>query len=267
MYMIICYLATGAMAGLMSGLLGVGGGIIVVPALASIFLNNSLIPEALYMKMAIGTSLAVMIVTLSSGVYAHHQHGAVNWKMVKRISPGLVIGVIIGAILVRFLSSSYLSIFFSLFLLALGLRLLLYKNNPMSGGLAKNFSKRVLFGISGLIGILSSVLGAGGGTMWVPFFLYSNLKMHVAAGTSIACGIVAAFFATASFIITGFFSAEYVPWSTSYIYWPAFAGVAIMSVLFSPLGAALAHKLPHEVLRRLFALFLLLVAVDMMFFK
>ena len=266
-YMIITYLATGAFAGIMAGLLGIGGGIIVVPTLAAIFLKNTAIPNALYMKMAIGTSLAIMIITLSAGVYVHSRRGAVNWQMVKSVFPGLTIGVMLGVILLHFLSSTYLGIFFSLFLFVIGLRLLFSKPNVHLEVPARTFSKKFLLGCSGLIGILSSILGAGGGTMWVPFFMYARLQVHEAIGTSIACGIVAAIVATGCFVVSSFFSNDNLPaWSTSYIYWPAFIGVASMSVIFAPVGAMLAHRLPTNLLRNIFAIVLILTAIYMILF-
>lgn len=267
MFLIIYYLATGAVAGTLAGLLGIGGGVVVVPALAEIFLYHSSIPEPLCMKMAIGTSLAIMIITLSAGVFAHHQRNAVNWAMVNALLPGLVAGIILGTVLVHYIPSTYLSIFFSLFLIVIGLRMLFQKSNAAQVETAgtKHFSRPFMLGCSGLIGVLSSLLGAGGGTMWVPFFLYANLKMHHAIGTSVACGIVAAIVATVSFTAYGLFTVEPVPWSTGYIYWPAFAGVAVTSVLFAPLGAALAHRLPTQWLKRIFALFLIFVAMDMIY--
>lgn len=266
-YLILSYFATGIFAGLMSGLLGIGGGVVVVPALAAIFFHYSSIPEALYMKMAIGTSLAIMIVTLGSSVYAHHKKNAVNWGLVKKIAPGLMVGVITGAILVRFLPSNYLSNFFSIFLVFIGCQLLLKKSPKNLVEIApQNFSFPVIGFFSIVIGVLSSVLGTGGGTMWVPFFLWRKLPMRDAIATSVACGILAALFATSSYIISGLFYVQSIPWSTSYIYWPAFFGVSIMSVLFAPVGANLAHRLPNELLRRIFAVFILLIALDMMIF-
>ena len=266
-YMIAAYLMTGVVAGLMAGLLGIGGGVIVVPALAAIFLKVTTIPHDLYMKMAIGTSLAIMIVTLSTGVYVHHRKRSVHWEMVKAILPGLTVGVILGVVLVHYLSSKYLSVFFSIFLFLIGIRLLLQKTNQSLGVSGRTFSKRFLLRCATLIGVLSSILGAGGGTMWVPFFLYARLKIQEAIGTSVACGIVAASAATVCFVLSSFFSHEPLPaWSTSYIYWPAFLGVASMSVLFSPMGAMLAHRLPTTLLRNIFAIFLMLIAVSMVVF-
>lgn len=266
-YFILCYFAIGIFAGTMSGLLGIGGGIVVVPALAALFLHFDVMPETLFMKMAIGTSLAIMIVTLTSSVFAHHRRRSVNWPLVKRIFPCLMLGVLVGAILVRFLPSNFLSRFFSLFLFVIGIQLLIKKSNKnVLKIIPQEIPNHFIWFFSFIIGILSSLLGAGGGTMWVPFFLWRRLPMREAVGTSVACGIVASSIATVSFIISGFFIPPMIPWSTSYIYWPAFFGVSVMSVLFAPIGASFANKLPNEMLRRIFAVFMLLVAIDMSFF-
>lgn len=264
--MIFMYLATGMFAGIASGMLGVGGGIIVVPVLAALFLHNDVIPSALHMHMAIGTSLAIMIVTLASSVHAHNKRRAIHWPMVKMIFPGLLIGILLGTVSIRFIASEYLKWIFAVFLVFVGVQLLWPKNNRSVMSPSKNIVKKGLFVGSVLIGIFSSLLGVGGGMLWVPFFLYSQLNMHEAVGTAVACGMVGAFVATATFTIAGAFSDVSIPMSTSYIYWPAFAGVATMSVLFAPVGAAIAYRLSNLWLKRAFAIVLLLVAFQMMFF-
>lgn len=268
-YLVLTYLATGIFAGTVSGLLGIGGGVIVVPLLATIFLHYQIFPNDLYMKMAIGTSLAIMIVTLISSVLAYHYRQAVNWHIVKKIAPGLILGVLLGVILVHFLPSKYLSIFFSLFLFVIGLNILFKKektNDDNTESTITFISPFMMGFFSLMIGILSALLGAGGGTMWVPFFLHHRMSIYEALGTSLACGLLAACIATGAFLITGIFSVYHPPWSTSYIYWPAFIWVAIMSVIFARLGVAIAHRLPSGILRRIFAIFILFMAIGMIFF-
>lgn len=267
---LILYLLIGALAGTMSGLLGIGGGIVVVPALEAIFLYTEILPPDLTMKMAIGTSLAIMVITLSSSVYAHHKRLAVNWKMVKTILPGLILGVVFGTILVRFLPSHFLKIFFSIFLICISLQMLFKKTGDDDSIQEKKgivFPRFLTWIFAILIGFLSSILGTGGGVLWVPFFLHCHVRMQDAVGTSVACAIVTAFFATIVFIIAGLMSVQTLPWSTGYIYWPAFLGVSLASVLFAPIGAAIAHQISSRLLKKIFAVFLIFVAIDMMLLK
>ncbi len=264
--MMLWYLVTGVFAGTMSGMLGLGGGIVVVPALATLFLYNQDIPNALHMRMAIGTSLVIMIVTLASSVFAHHARKAVNWWMVRAVFPGLIAGIIFGMVLVCFLPAGFLSRFFSIFLLVVVIHLLFFDRDPVENNLPSIVSPTLIVGCSALIGMLASLLGVGGGVMWVPFFLHCKLRIHEAVGTSVACGIVAAIIATAGFMTAGVFIDLSIPFSTSYIYWPAFLGVAMTSVIFAPVGAALAYKLSARLLKYVFALLLLCIAIQMMFF-
>lgn len=260
------YLATGILAGTMSGLLGLGGGIVVVPALAALFLYHTVIPSAIHMHMAVGTSLAIMIVTYLSGVYAHNKRKTIQWSIVKTILPGLILGIILGSIIIPFFSSAQLMKFFGFFLFVIAMRLLFFKDSPTTGKKSRNIAKPWMIACSFCIGILSSLLGVGGGVLWVPFFLYDGLKMHEAVGTSVACGMVAAIAATSSFMLAGAFSNMNTPMSSGFIYWPAFLGVSVMSVLFAPMGAYIAYRLSNQLLKLIFAFVLLIVAIQMIFF-
>lgn len=261
--MLSSYLAIGALAGVTSGLLGIGGGIIIVPALAAIFSQNAAIPAHYAMHLAIGTSLATMIATIASGVYAHHRQGTVRWQLAKSILPGLIAGTVFGALIAAFLPARFLTIFFSIFLIAVSLRMLL----KFDEGLGVEISARLRQTVAVIIGFLSSILGAGGGSLMVPFLLRCRLEMREATGTSLACGFVVALIATACFMVSGLLITVKLPETTGYIYWPAFFGVVASSVLFAPVGAVLANKLPKALLQRIFAIFLLVVAADMLFFS
>ncbi len=262
--MFAVYLVLGALSGAMSGLLGIGGGIIVVPGLAAIFSYASM-PQDYIMHMAIGTSLAAMIMTTSSALRAHHLRGAVRWDIFWQLLPGLTGGAVVGAVIAHYLPSEHLRIFFSLFLFFVAYRLLFAKYD----GQERQFPSRLFMGvISSLIGMLASILGAGGGSMLVPFMMHYRVSLLQATGTSVACGVGLGIVATLSFMIAGSFAEiKHLPWSTGYIYWPAFLGVAVTSVLFAPMGARLAHTLPRDLLRRIFAIFLFILACDMLFFS
>jgi uncharacterized protein len=248
------YLIIGAFAGITSGLLGIGGGVIIVPALASVFAHSTLIPKNYMMHVAIGTSLASMTLTTLSGSIIHYQRRAIRWDILQQVWPLLVIGVLIGALIAIFLPSTYLKIVFSLFLTFFSLRLLFSRTSQkITSNLAKNTIKIFSF----IIGALTSILGAGSGTMLVPFLLRLNANMHEALGTSLACGVLISTTATTFFILM----------NQGYIYWPAFWGIIISSVLFAPVGTTLAHKLSTKFLKRLFASFLLLIAIDMLVYN
>jgi len=242
------YFMVGAFAGIASGLFGIGGGIIVVPALVAIFATSTLIPPTDAMQTAIGTSLAIMIFTTLAGAYAHLRRGAVRWHFVKQLVPYLLLGVLMGVMTVQFLPSHLMKIIFSVFLVFMAIHLLRPRSHSTT---VKPIPSKIRAGIATLIGALTSVLGAGGGAMLVPFLMRLQLNMREALGTSLACCIFISLMATLCFSLTG------------YIYWPAFLGIAVASVVFAPLGALLAHKLPIPILKRLFALFMILMALDM----
>lgn len=263
--MLIIYLIIGVIAGIMSGLFGIGGGIVVIPALSNTFTYYTAIPAQHIMQMAVGTSLAIMISTSTSALYAHHKRNAVRWQMFRAMLPGLIIGAIAGALIAHLLPSTDLQISFGIFLVIIGFRMLTNKQETQSAN--GPLSNKIIYSASLLIGVLSSLLGVGGGTLIVPFLLRTGMDMREATGTSVACGLAVGIAATICFMITGLFSSLHLPWSTGYIYWPAFIGVAIASTLFAPLGAMLAHKLPKLLLQRIFGCLLLLVACDMLFLK
>jgi uncharacterized membrane protein YfcA len=260
--MLVIYLLLGAVVGTMSGMLGIGGGILIIPALSTIFAYLKIMPDALIMHMAIGTSLAIVIMTSSSGLYAYHKRASVRWDIAKLIAPSLIAGVLIGVLIANSLSSHFLQIFFGIFLLILSLKFLIEKSKKEIS--QKPLSKKWMNAIAGLIGVLCSVLGLGGGVLLMPFLLHCQIEIRKAAGTSLACGMMVGIVATVSFMLSRSASTAMIPWSTGYIYWPAFLGISVASMLFAPVGASLAHRLPTAVLRKIFAVFLFMIAVDML---
>lgn len=258
------YLIIGAFAGLMAGFFGIGGGLVIIPALAMIFSHYTGMPSEYIMQMSVGTSLATILVTGTSALYAHHQRTAVIWSQVRRMIPWLVLGAIIGAVIVQFISSNFLRILFSIFLVVMAM-MMLFKKPPTETSQILS-DKAVKVG-STFIGAFSSILGIGGGAMLVPFLLRCNLDMYQATGTSVACGLAIGMVATICFMITGLVSGIHLSWSTGYIYWPAFLGISAASVLFAPFGAGLAHRFPKDILKKIFGIFLLIMSIDMMFFS
>lgn len=253
------YIALGAFAGILAGLLGVGGGLVIVPMLTFIFTAQGL-PEGQILHLALGTSLASIMFTSVSSLRAHHLRGAVDWPVVRRISFGIVVGTFGGSWVAAQLSSRFLKISFVVFIFYVALQMLLnIKPKPhrqLPGGTA-------MFGVGGLIGVVSSLVGIGGGSMSVPFLLWCNVAMHRAIGTSAAIGFPIALAGTAGYVVNGF-STSLPPHSLGFVYLPALLGVAAMSVVTAPFGARLAHSLPVGGLKKIFALLLVGMGIKML---
>ncbi len=254
------YVLIGMLAGMASGLFGLGGGIIIVPALLYLFILQQL-PAPILMQMAVATSLATIVFTSLSSTYAHHRHGAVLWREVGRLVPGIILGGLLGAAIADHLPSDGLRIGFGLFELLVALQIWLdikpaaHRELPGGGGM-------VFAG--GGIGTLSTLLGIGGGTITIPFLLWCNIEIRHAIATSAACGLPIAVAGTAGMIYAGWDYQALPPGSTGYVYWPAAAAILVASVLTAPLGARLAHTLPVGVLKRVFAAVLAAVGLRML---
>lgn len=257
---LLLYLALGAFAGVMAGMLGVGGGLIIVPVLAWIF-GRQQVSDTLIMHLAIGTSLASIVVTSISSVRAHHRRGAVLWPAFWRLTPGIVIGAWLGAAVADVLSSAALTKIFAVFVLmvsaqmAFGAKPAPQRELPGAAGMAAT---------GGVIGALSAIVGIGGGSLTVPFLIWCNIHMRQAVATSAACGLPIALAGALGFIVTGFNAADLPAWSLGYVYGPALIGVAFASMLTAPLGAKLAHTLPTDSLKKVFAVFLAAVGAKML---
>jgi len=254
------YLVTGAGAGILAGLLGVGGGLIIVPALAFYFAYSHIAAEYL-MHLAIGTSLATIVVTGLASAIAHHRHGAVDWAIVVRLAPWLVIGAGSGALLANYLATSSLRVLFGIFELAVAAQLAF----DIKPDLHRTLPGKPGFGVAGwVIGTVSSLMGIGGGTLTVPFLTWNSVSMHRAVATSAACGVPIALAGMSGFVVAGWEVPGLPSASTGFIYWPACAGISAASVLCAPVGAHLAHRVPGRRLRHIFAGFLAIVAIKML---
>ncbi len=257
---LLLYGVLGAVAGLLAGLFGVGGGIVIVPMLVFAFGWQQISPEFI-MLLALGTSMASIAFTSISSSLAHHQRGAVAWSIVRAVAPGIVVGTFCGAQVAPHLPGAFLKGFFVLFLFYVSVQMFLNKKPKPSRHLP-GFVGMTLAGL--LIGAVSSLVGIGGGTLSVPFMLWHNVPAHRAVGTSAAIGFPIAVAGGLSYIIGGFGAAGLPPWSFGYVYLPALVGILVVSMLTAPLGARLAHKLPVPKLKRCFACLLLVVAVRML---
>lgn len=256
----LSYLLLGAFAGTVAGLLGVGGGLIIVPVLVILFSEQSFPPE-LIVHMAIGTSLASIVMTSISSTWAHHQHGAVLWPVFRRLAPSVAVGAFIGAAIADLMNAAILIVFFGVFELlvaaqmAMNIKPKAHRQLPKSVGTAA---------VGSAIGTLSAIVGIGGGTLTVPFLVWCNTNMHKAVATSAACGLPIALAGATAYLLTGLNEANLPSGAMGYIYWPAFVGIVITSMLFAPLGAKLAHRLPVTVLKKAFAVLLFVLGVRML---
>jgi len=257
---LLVYLLVGAFAGLIAGLLGVGGGLIIVPVLALLFRRWG-VADDVVMHLAIGTSLATIVLTAVSSMRAHHRHGAVDWAVFRRLTPGIVVGALLGAVIADFMPTPALRTFFGVFELAvavqIGFNFMAAPHRRLPGKLGMSTAGTV-------IGALSAVVGIGGGTLTVPFLVWCNVALRRAVATSSATGLPIAVAGAAGFVLTGWGEPDLPAWTTGYLYWPALAGIAAASLAFAPLGARLAHTLPVATLRRFFAVFLAVLGVRML---
>ena len=254
--------ALGVGTGFLAGLLGIGGGMLMVPFL-TIILANLGVSADLAVKMAIATSMATIIFTSLSSVRAHHRRGAVRWDIVRRLAPGIVAGSIIGSLGVfALLKGSYLAIFFGLFVSFSATQMFLDKKPkptrqmPGTGG---------QLAAGGSIGFLSGLVGAGGGFISVPFMTWCNVPIHNAVATSAALGFPIAVANVLGYVISGQ-SVQNLPESSfGYIWLPALLVIAVCSFLTAPLGAKAAHSIPVGKLKRVFASILYLLAGYMLY--
>ena len=259
---IVASLLLGMVSGVLAGLFGIGGGMVIVPVLVFMFTALDL-PVELVMIMAIATSLATIILTAASSVFAHHRLGSVVWEKVFRLAPGIVFGAVIGAVVANLLRTDLLRIIFIGFLLYVGTQMAL-EIKPKAG--TASYSRWVDFFVASIIGLLSSLVGIGGGTLTVPYLMHCQYPMRNAVAVASACGLPIAVASTLSYMVLGMYAANLPVWSFGYVYLPAFFGVSLGGVVTAPLGAKLAHKLPARQLKRYFSLLIFILAAKLMWY-
>lgn len=259
---ILLDLVFGAVAGLASGLFGIGGGAIIVPFLVW-SLPRQGVDEEVVMIMAVATSLATIVVTSLSSVRAHQRRGFLDWSRVARLTPGLVCGTVLGSIIADHLPTPRFKQLFALFLLVVAVRLFRSEREEQVGNWKD--SKVLMVGGGFGIGVLSALFGIGGGSLTVPFLLKCGSSVREAVAVSAACGFPIAVVGTVSYVLLGWHGVDPLPpGSLGYVHGPAFLGIASASVVTAPVGAALAHRLPMRVLKKLFALVLFGLGIRML---
>jgi uncharacterized membrane protein YfcA len=253
------YLALGLVSGFIAGLLGVGGGLVLVPVLSWIYAQEGF-PAGYNIHMALGTSLAVIMLTSLSSLRAHHGHRAVRWGAVRRIAPGIVLGTLVGAMAAAYFSDLGLRWFFVCFLFVAATQMLIgfkpeaHRNLPGWAGMTT---------AGAVIGLVSSWVGIGGGTLSVPFLNWCNIRFQEAIGTSAAIGFPIAVSGATGYALSGQLATGLPEFSLGFIYLPAFAWVALSSVVSAPWGARLTHHLPVGQLKKIFAGLLLFMSIRM----
>lgn len=259
MITVLIYLALGAAVGIYAGLLGVGGGVIIVPLL-DITLALDKVDFNVAHHMALGTSMAsIMFTSLSSG-RSHSLRGSVDWPLVKHMAPAAFLGTLAGSFVVARIPTTPLKILFALFLLYSALQIF-FNIRPKT---ARTTPKPWIFAAAGLfIGVVSSFIGIGGGTLTIPFLSICGVPMLRAIGSSSVLGFPLALAGTIGFAVSGWGNELLPPYSLGYVYLPALLGLAVASMLTAPLGVRLAHYLPIGLLRKGFALLLLFLGLRM----
>lgn len=257
---VLAYLLLGALAGLFGGMFGIGGGTLLVPVLFLLFEKQGFHLTHL-LHLALGTSMSVILFTALSSMWKHHQHHAVNWSVVRQITPGILLGTLLGALFATSIAPQSLAIFFAGFVLLAALQILL-NIRPQATRQLPNMAGMTLTGV--FTGWLSSLVSIGGGTIIVPFLLWCNVPVRNAIGTSAAIGFPVAMGGTIGYIVTGLSVHNLPPSSLGFVYWPALIWVALTSVFTAPLGAKITHQIEIALLRKLFAILLMVLAGKML---
>jgi uncharacterized protein len=254
--------ALGLCTGFLAGLLGIGGGMVMVPFL-TLMLGQRGVSADLAVKMAIATSMATIIFTSISSVRAHHKKGAVRWDLVKGLAPGIVLGSAVASLGVfAVVKGSHLALFFGLFVGFSATQMFLDRKPAPSRQMPGVAGQ---LGAGGAIGLLSGLVGAGGGFISVPFMTWCNVAIHNAVATSAALGFPIAVANVAGYIVSGASVQGLPPQAFGYLWLPGLAVIATASVLMAPLGAATAHRLPVKKLKRVFASILYGLAAYMLY--
>ena len=257
----MAYIGLGLFTGFSAGMLGIGGGLVMVPALTMMFTAQTGFPSGEALHMALGTSMAAIVLTSVSSLRAHHAHGAVRWDVVRMITPGILVGTFGATFIAARVDTVPLAIFFAAFMAYVSVQMLLnIKPKP----------SRELPGLAGMtavglgIGGVSALVAIGGGSLSVPFMTWCNLKVQNAIGTSAAIGLPIALAGTLGYLVNGWNAAGTPALTLGYVYLPALVLVSLVSMVMAPMGARLAHRLPVALLKKIFAGLLMALCAKML---
>lgn len=257
---ILAFVSLGLFAGFMAGLLGIGGGGIMVPMLTTIFLAQGISADYA-VHLALGTSMAAIVMTSISSMRAHHARGGVIWPVVKAMAPGVIIGTFAATFLAAKISAQHLAIFFAVFMGYVALNMLRPKKTNQSAG--KDASKAELATVGTGIGAISALVSIGGGSLTVPYLNWRNIDLKFAIGTSAAVGLPISAAGAFGYLLNSQPGLD-VPYAVGLVYLPGVILMSAASFLTAPLGAKLAHKLPVAVLKKVFAFLLIALSLKML---
>jgi uncharacterized protein len=261
---LLIFLVIGALAGFAAGLFGVGGGTIIVPLLFIVFTQMGYDADTI-MHLALGTSLATIIVTSISSLMAHNKKGGVMWPVFKNLAPGLALGCFLGAGIAGQISGLYLQLIVGVFLLWVAYKMFFGGKKQVashaSGANTALPSKPKQLAAGGVIGVASAIFGIGGGSLTVPYLTRYNVVMQKAVGTSAACGLPIAIAGALGFMFFGIQQQVDVPNTIGFVHIYAFLGIASMSFFTAKVGAKVAHMLSPPLLKKCFSVLLFVVGI------
>ncbi|MBC3766298.1 sulfite exporter TauE/SafE family protein [Neptunicella marina] len=257
-FIIICA-AIGAVVGVLAGLLGIGGGVVIVPALVYIIPHFVEMDPQLVMPLAIGTSLSTIILTSSSSALNHYKRGQLDKTLLFSVALGVALGALLGSSIATSIPGYVLKASFGSLLVLIALQMAFYSNRSSNS----THSPYKLFGVGTLTGTISSIMGIGGGAIMVPSLVWYQVKMTTAIACAALCGMVIAIFGTLGYIVHGLGVTGLPSASIGFVYWPATLCIVCTSVFTTRFGVKLAYSLPTKKLKKYFAVFLLLVGIRM----
>ena len=263
---VLLFLVVGALVGVLSGLLGIGGGLILVPFFSTVFTLLAL-PEQAIFHYALGTSMACIVVTSLFSLRAHQRKQGVLWHFVKAMALGVIVGAFFATFVVASLKSAALMIIFSLFMLFVAWQMLNPRATQAANTSVPTVSTVELMSVSTCIGVISSIVSIGGGSLTVPYLVFRKTPIKQAIGTSAALGFPISLAGSLGYVYNGpamLWQGE-LPLTLGYIYLPAVLLITVASVFTVGIGANLAHKLPVHVIKKIFACLLILISMKVLF--
>ncbi|KGJ95177.1 sulfite exporter TauE/SafE family protein [Colwellia psychrerythraea] len=262
--LLIIYCALlGSGVGFLAGLLGIGGGLVIVPVLSSILLHFEVLPPEQVVIVAIATSLASILFTSTSSAIAHHKNGNVPWDLAPWIMTGVALGALISGFMAALLPGNVVRIVFAVSVVLIALKMLYSSTKSDSAKVLKMPSKGLLTFFTTITGGLSAMIGIGGGALLVPLLTFFSLDMKKAIGCASACGIVIALFGSIGYISSGSTHFALEDGFAGFVYLPALLGIVCTSWFTAPIGAKATHALPVPLIKKIFAALLLVMAANM----